>query len=401
MSESSSIIDASKVRVQLLNVENDYIWSNKLELILRGKSLLEIVTGDEKPPFTDSVSETTASEQGEPVASTTDPTVAKKYQQRKDTALTTFLLTNEDTCFSDVIGDREPKEVWDKLKAMYISSSEANVDAYLSRYQSIYMETSETIMSYVSKLRELENKLAEIGNPVSEKEKRRALLRGAREELKLSVEVIRATDKTLAESISLLVVQEGKAEKKENNNKSHDSAFITYKKERTCYYCNKKGHYKNECYHNPQSSKFRGNHKRNWNNKISNNNNHGNNNNQHGINNYQFRKNNYQHGNNYQQGNNNNSHSNKKEEDINSYLSFVAHSLSTKSGNHSNNLHHKWFIDSGASVGMCYNANYFSNINRNHTQNVVSVGDGKTAAVEGMGNIICTVLNNGKLNQSN
>lgn len=32
------------------------------------------------------------------------------------------------------------------------------------------MESSETVMSYVSRLRELENKLAEIGSPVDERE---------------------------------------------------------------------------------------------------------------------------------------------------------------------------------------------------------------------------------------
>lgn len=142
---------------------------------------------------------------------------------------------------------------------MYKSTSEANVDAYLSKYQSINTETSETVMSYASKLRELENKLAEIGSPVTDKEKRRALLRGLREELNVTAEVIRATDKSLVESISLLVVQEETNEKKEDKIENYDSAFIVNKKERRCYYCNKKGHFKHECYENPQSAKYRGN----------------------------------------------------------------------------------------------------------------------------------------------
>lgn len=148
MTESPSIIDASKIRVQLLNKENYYIWSNKLELILRGKGLWEIVNGTELAPATESTSE----------SSTTTATVnSKKFQQRKGRALTTILFNVEDFCLSHVTGDREPKVFWDKLKSMYKSTSEANVDTYLSRDQAINMEPSESVMAYVSKLPELEN----------------------------------------------------------------------------------------------------------------------------------------------------------------------------------------------------------------------------------------------------
>lgn len=88
------------------------------------------------------------------------------------------------------------------------------MDAQLARYQSINKESSETAMSYVSELSELENKLTETGKPVPEKEKCRALLRGLRDDLKVSVEVIRATDKPLAESISLLVVQKNELKRR-------------------------------------------------------------------------------------------------------------------------------------------------------------------------------------------
>lgn len=91
--------------------------------------------------------------------------------QRVKKQLTKIFLTNEDTCLSHVIGDRESKNVLNKLKCMYKSASEATVDSYLSRHQSINMDISETVMSYVNNLRELENKLAEIGSSVDDKQK--------------------------------------------------------------------------------------------------------------------------------------------------------------------------------------------------------------------------------------
>lgn len=102
------------------------------------------------------------------------------------------------------------------------------------------MDSSESIMSYVNRLRELENKLAEIGSHEKDKEKGRALLRGLRDEFNITAEVIRATDKSIPEAISLLVIQEATITKKEDANGNSDSAFIVNKLEKSCYYCNKK-----------------------------------------------------------------------------------------------------------------------------------------------------------------
>lgn len=111
---------------------------------------------------------------------------------------------------------------------MFKCTSEANVDEYLPRYKSIEMESSETVMSYVSKLLELENKFGEIGCPINDKEKCWALLRGLKEEYKVIAEVVGATNKSPSGAISLLVVQEAAIKKKESKQEV-DSAFIINK----------------------------------------------------------------------------------------------------------------------------------------------------------------------------
>lgn len=104
MTETSSIIDASKYRVQLLNEENYYICSNKLELILRGKGLWRILTGEETWQLEATSVEVLNEESPEQTTLNTTRTVpsesfieVRKFERRKDTALTTILLTIEDT----------------------------------------------------------------------------------------------------------------------------------------------------------------------------------------------------------------------------------------------------------------------------------------------------------------
>lgn len=181
-------VDASRYHIKALTAENYYIWSNKMEIVLRGKGLWEIVTGTEHQQAQD------------------DADAKKKFEQRQDIAVTNLFLTIEDTCLSSVISLRNPKDIWDTLKEMFKSTSEASIDSYLVQYQQLSMRSTEKIMAYVNRLREIENKLAEIGHPVSDKDRRRTLLRGLRTDFAVTAEVIRATEKTINEAISLLVV---------------------------------------------------------------------------------------------------------------------------------------------------------------------------------------------------
>lgn len=151
-------------------------------------------------------------------------TAVKTFHQRKDTGLT-ILLSIGDTCLTSVIGDRKPKIVWDKLKAIYRSKLEESVDKYLSKYQKLNIEGSKTEISYVNRLRQLKSNIAKIGNPSNDK-KCRDLLCGLENEFSVTVEVIRPTEKSILESISLVVVQERTISKKENKGETTDSAFI-------------------------------------------------------------------------------------------------------------------------------------------------------------------------------
>lgn len=87
-----------------------------MELVLRGKGLWEIGTGDEIFP-------------AEPGTTTEN---LNKFNRRRDVAVTTILLTIEDTCSASVINLRDPKVIWDTLKDTFQTTSKASIDTYLT-----------------------------------------------------------------------------------------------------------------------------------------------------------------------------------------------------------------------------------------------------------------------------
>lgn len=81
--DETDTVDTSRYRVQPLSSDNYFLWSRKMEIILRSKGLWNIVSGTELEP--------TADEE------------KPKYQRRKDVALTNLLLTIDDYCLAPVI----------------------------------------------------------------------------------------------------------------------------------------------------------------------------------------------------------------------------------------------------------------------------------------------------------
>ena len=152
------------------------------------------------------------------------------YQRRRDIALTTILLTIDDACSATVIDQRDPAKIWLELHDMYHAISLASVDTYLSQYQEIKMRPGETVMAYVNRLTEIENKLAAVGQPQIDEEKRRALLRGLTKKFRVPVQVIRALEKGRSEAIGLLVTHDMTSpEILEEHSSTRPSALISSK----------------------------------------------------------------------------------------------------------------------------------------------------------------------------
>ena len=129
--------DFGRIQIQPLTAENYYVWSNDIEVFLRGKGLWSHAVGTARSP--------------------TDPTQVEKYERGKDMCLAYLLMTIEQSCKFAVIGLRDPKEVWDNLKETYQKVSESLIDSKLTQLQEISMETSESVVQYSNRIERLSN----------------------------------------------------------------------------------------------------------------------------------------------------------------------------------------------------------------------------------------------------
>ena len=335
-------VDSSRYHIKPLSEENYFMWSNKMEIVLRGKGLWGIVTGDEAPPSAEANAD-----------------AVDKYNRRRNVAVTNLLLTIEDSVSAAVISLRNPKEIWDILQKTNQQVSEASIDAYLAQYQNVRMAPDEKVMTYVNRLKHLENKLAEVGHNISKTEKRRTLLRGLREEFAVTAEVVRATEKDVSEAIAQLIVFEATMDESTTSNSDEQDAKAFAASKDSCEHCGRKGHAKPDCFHNPASKNYR----------------------KSGM----FPKNGKKYGNN----------KSRKATGKSVYTTFVATCLRADRKNRPA-LKKKWYIDSGASSHMSNDKSMFSALNTNHSHPDVDVGDGKSVKVCGIGRIRGTTVVNGK-----
>ena len=334
MAEDSSFIglELGKFRIPLLTSQNYFLWSRKLQLVLRSKGLWPIVNGTEKKP----------SEGDEAI---------KKFDQRSDIALSTILLLVHDSYVSPVIYLSDPKDVWNTLAKQYKSVSQASRDALLEKYQNLKMKSDETILQFRARLSQLESQLNGVGYATTDEEKLRALLRGLRNEFNITCEIIRGMGKSLADGIALLINKEASISSNENSNDPESEtgkALATNggggRQRIQCHYCKKFGHKKSQCFFNPQSK------------------------------NYKPRKTSGNNGGNF------NGTGNQPK-------AFISKALMNKQYKNNTN-EFKWYIDSGASAHMCNSENLFnpSKIQKSEKRSI-QIGDGMTLDIKYQGSI--------------
>ena len=173
---SNDKLDSSFFRIDRLGPQNYYLWSNEMEIMLRGKGIWKHVEGSAVTP--------------------TDEAKLATHERNQVLALANIMMSINPARKASVLRLGHPKEVWKTLKVTYQMVSEASIDAKLSALQEIGMATSESILEYSNRIKTLTNELLAIGHRVSDIEKKRALLRGLSPNFSVIAQVIRATGKT-------------------------------------------------------------------------------------------------------------------------------------------------------------------------------------------------------------
>lgn len=213
------------------------------------------------------------------------------------------------------------------------------------------MAADEKVINYVNRLKAPENKLAEIGHIVGEDEKRRALLKGLREKFSITAAVIRATEKAVNQAISELVTFEATIPSTETDGPNSGGSALTVTD--VCDHCGRNDHMKENCFHNPHSTEYRrngkGSHRVKKNMGVS-------------------RKNDAR--------------------SRSAYTAFLTHCCLT-SGSLPSYISSKWYVDSGASAHICNRASDFTQLDTTKIQSSVSVGNGVSVKVAGVGTVRC------------
>lgn len=110
------IVEVARFKIDPLRSENYFLWSRKMQLILRSKGVWKRIINEEHPPENDSEIDTILS------------------GRCRDVALTTILSSIEDSCPGSVIEVADRTDVWMKLKELFQTGSRSIVDPIWYQY---------------------------------------------------------------------------------------------------------------------------------------------------------------------------------------------------------------------------------------------------------------------------
>jgi len=147
----------TKYTIEKLTDKNYLVWSTQIQLVLESKGLWKYVDGT--------------------VLSSAGTDAEKEHRERRQ-CLAEMILNIDTKFVASVMTKREPKDVWDTLKAMHKSKSAANQLTLRRRVLHFRMERDQSVRSYVNSIYEIENELALTGYELSDEDKKFALLEG-------------------------------------------------------------------------------------------------------------------------------------------------------------------------------------------------------------------------------
>lgn len=242
-----------------LREEKDWVlWKFQITILLKHQEVYSYVTGDKKMPDANDL----------------------KYESLKEAfekgdikAQRAIVTTIEKEAMLHLVNCKTSAEMWSKLKSVYEQKSETSVHFLQQKFFTFEKEQTESIATYIAKLQELAQQLADLGETVSDKMLMTKILMSLPPTLKHFHSAWEATQedkKTINELTSRLMVEETRATVFETaEDRAEESAFYA-RKRRTpkdfegqksekssrrgnCYRCGSSSHWKAECPERPKS----------------------------------------------------------------------------------------------------------------------------------------------------
>lgn len=161
MMENSTMKEREKLR----GIENYYVWSLKIRGILRAESLWTI-TETKQSPIAYSINV-----DGEELTEV-------QLNKRKAIACRFLLLSVSDDLVDTVTGHTDPSEAWNAPKEEFASGDHSHVLTLVSQLQTLKLSEGSSVEDYVRRARELKNRLASMGERLSDKHLNQVVLNG-------------------------------------------------------------------------------------------------------------------------------------------------------------------------------------------------------------------------------
>lgn len=246
------------LKVDRLEGHNWAQWKFVVKVHLKTSDLYGIVNGEEKKPVEGS---------GENVENK-----IKQWEKLDSRAQKVIVTTVGQQALLHIMNCNTAKEMWDKLHGIYEQKSESSIHLAQQKFYSYVMSEKDDIATHISKVEDLSQQLKRLGEPISESMMMTKILMtlpSAYNHFHSAWESTQEDKRNLHNLTTRLLIEEARLSTQSENKQSSniDSGSIEalaakkwnkpnntkkmqkgkQKKPGKCFYCNKEGHWKNEC----------------------------------------------------------------------------------------------------------------------------------------------------------
>jgi hypothetical protein len=234
--------ETTKNHVSKLEADNYYAWSYRMEMRLRKLGVWSIVNGQEPCPS------------GSP-----NNKVVKGWVARMELALNEIVSAVGDSQLVHTRVSMDPSVIWERLRSVHMSQGLGSIISMWQRFFQLKKLEGVSFQAHAADVREHADRLTGLGDPPSETLMVAVLLSSLPESYSpLIVSLDTHPDHTNFDFVVQRCINEearqlsyvstsSKQSSGQNSAFSADSKPKRDKKDVTCYRCQKKGHYRNEC----------------------------------------------------------------------------------------------------------------------------------------------------------
>lgn len=227
--------------IEPLNDTNYFIWSEKVEGILRAKKIWKKVIGV-KPP-----------EKPEEE----DPEYNVKFRRWNEwdddnyAARTVMINTMSKAQLLKYSYEKNANKLWSLIKNNMAAETEQLRSRSLSELSNLRMNRDESVDTFVNRAEALRNQCVQLGKIIEDYELRMYVMRGLRQEFDQNVRVLENQKELTMNDIRFALKQE-ELRKCKRKDEKRENEHVRKAKEKTkydicCYNCGMKGHTSNEC----------------------------------------------------------------------------------------------------------------------------------------------------------